>query len=156
MWHEFKAHIAGRVQSLHCKTWSGPILGAVMRRGPCGEECPGLILSDVFEADVVSRAEPRVVRRVRGPPRRNTIAEYSGPMVWDVLRAYVVGRVQSPCYGTSSGPMLWELFETHDVRLADSILHQQGLRTRPTTWARKISHNVSPRFDGRCCWKRAG
>ena len=127
-----------------------------MRRGPGGEECPGPILSDVFEADVVSRAEPRVVRRVRGPPRRNTIAEYSGPVVWDVLRAYVVGRVQSPCYGTSSGPMLWELFETHDVRLADSILHQQGLRTRPTTWARKISHNVSPRFDGRCCWKRAG
>ena len=68
-----------------------------MRRGPCGEECPGPILSDVFEADVVSRAEPRVVRRVRGPPRRNTIAEYSGPVVWDVFRAYVVGRVQSPC-----------------------------------------------------------
>ena len=36
--------------------------------------------------------------------------------MWDVIRAYVVGHVQSPCYGTSSGPMLWELFETHDVR----------------------------------------
>ena len=76
LWHEFKAHIAGRVQCLHCKTWSGPILGAVMRRGPCGEECPGSILTDVFEADVVSRAEPHVVGRIRGPPRRNTIAEW--------------------------------------------------------------------------------
>ena len=47
-----------------------------MRRGLCGEECPGPILSDVFEADVVSRAEPYVVGRVRGPPRRNTIAEW--------------------------------------------------------------------------------
>ena len=47
-----------------------------MRRGPCGEECPGPILSDVFEADVVSRAEPHVVGRVQGSPRRNTIAEW--------------------------------------------------------------------------------
>ena len=36
--------------------------------------------------------------------------------MWDVIRTYVVRRIQSPCDGTSSGPILWELFETHDVR----------------------------------------
>ena len=74
VWDIIRAYVVGRVQCRHCKTWSGPILRAVMRRGPCGEECPASIFTDVFEADVVSRAEPHVVGRIRGPPRRNTIA----------------------------------------------------------------------------------